>query len=454
MRLFVLILAPLIVVALIVGVWAYRDAEASAAERFDRSLLSTALAVSRDIAVTGGNALREDTRDLLRDTSGGAVFYHAYAPDGVFVTGYATPPLPPDAAAGDTAYTYFDAVYFGEPVRALRFAQQASIDGLSGLFTYTVWQATDVRDGFVETRTTPVFATIFSLIGALSLIVWFGVGRGLAPLVNLEEAIARRSIDDLSPIKRRIPQEVTGIVGRFNALLGELSASIRAKDAFISDAAHQLRNPIAGVIALAESVGNAGDHNAAAARAKDLREAAYDLGNLTNSLLTLERIKAGPVAMRTEDFDVVPILEALRQQTEKALQDRPVTLAFEPMDTPCHLYGDRVMFEQCIANVLHNAQVHSGPGLSKIMLSALSAKHDLTITVADDGKGIAPEDFERALDRFSQVGPSQGSGLGLPIAAAVVETFGGTISLSNEGETFAVTLTFPRPSQGENSGPS
>ena len=69
-RLTIVILGPLICVAALFGAWAYFDAQSNAAERFDRSLLSTALAISRDVAVQGGDALSEDTRDLLRDTSG------------------------------------------------------------------------------------------------------------------------------------------------------------------------------------------------------------------------------------------------------------------------------------------------------------------------------------------------------------------------------------------------
>lgn len=69
----------------------------------------------------------------------------------------------------------------------------------------------------------------------------------------------------------------------------------------------------------------------------------------------------------------------------------------------------------------------------------------LRIIVQDNGKGIAPEDFERALGRFSQVGPSTGSGLGLPIAAAVMHDHGGQIKLQNIDGEFCVEMTLPAP---------
>lgn len=445
-RLTIVILAPLIVIAVLFGVWAYVDAQSNAADRFDRSLLSTALAISRDTAVTGGDALSEETRDLLRDTSGGAVFYHVYAPDGVFVTGYATPPVSPVPVAADAAQTYYDAIYQGAPVRALRFSQSTSVDGLTGLFTFTVWQRTAVRDGFVKTRTRPVFLIIASLIGALAIIVWFGVARGLDPLADLEDAIDRRSASDLSPIKRRIPQEVTGIVGGFNDLVGELSRTLEAKNAFISDAAHQLRNPIAGVQSLAESVANAKTFAAAKERSEDLLVAARDAGKLANDLLTLERAQAKLPQDAKQVFAPMAILKDIADKADTMAKEHGIAFQTTLEDEQISLRGDPVMFEQAVLNLINNALIHGGAQLTAIALTTSGLQDRFEVSISDDGKGIAPQDFDRALGRFSQVGPSAGSGLGLPIAAAVAAALGGNIDLRNQDGRFSVTLSIPHTS--------
>jgi len=442
-RLTLIILLPLTFVAALVGAWAVFDAQRNAAERFDRSLLSTALAISRDSAATGGDALSEETRDLLRDTSGGAVFYHVYAPDGVFVTGYATPPVPPSPIPPETTQTYFDATYQGGAVRALRFSQTTTIDGISGPFTFSVWQKISLRDGFVASRTGPVFAIIAALIGALAIIVWFGVARGLAPLTELEDAIARRSATDLSPIKRRIPQEVTGIVARFNKLLNDLSRTLDAKNAFISDAAHQLRNPIAGVLSLAESVANAKTLDDKNERSADLLDAARGAGQLANNLLTLERAQATVPDENITRFDPFMVLQDIVERLDKAARERNIIFSADLADRTLHLSGDPVMFEQAILNIAHNAIDHGGPGLSRIDLTAKAVGDTFTVSVRDDGKGIAERHFDRALGRFSQIGPSAGSGLGLPIAAAVAESFGGKITLRNIDAKFEVVLSCP-----------
>lgn len=448
-RLTVVILAPLLLIAGLIGAWAFSDAEANASERFDRSLLSTALAISRDTAVTGGDALSEVTRDLLRDTSGGAVFYHVYAPDGVFVTGYATPPVPPANTDLQDPQVYFDAVYQGAPVRALRFTQNMLIDGLNGPFTFTVWQDTDVRDGFLQSRTRPTFLIIASMIGALGLVVWFGVRFGLSPLLDLEEAISQRSPADLSTIKRRIPPEVSGIVSRLNMLLADMSKTLKAKDEFISDAAHQLRNPIAGVLSLADSLQGAKTLADAKQRGADVQLAAREAGNLANDLLTLERAKADPRPETLTDFDAVGVLQDLSKSFEREAKAAGIDFAYISQLDQALLYGDPVMFRQAILNILTNALAHGGDRLSEVNLAVNEVAGGFQVTVTDDGKGLAKQDFGRALGRFSQIGPSAGSGLGLPIAEAVAQGLGGSLSMESRAGNFVVVLEFPavgRPS--------
>ena len=122
-RLTAIILVPLLIIALAVGIWQLDYTRQKAEGIFDRSLLSTGLAIAADVARSGGDALSLETRDLLNDTSGGQVYYHAFAPSGVYVTGYATPlPAHPrllrPLATGFTAFTI-------PPISAARCARCA-----------------------------------------------------------------------------------------------------------------------------------------------------------------------------------------------------------------------------------------------------------------------------------------------------------------------------------------
>ena len=443
-RLTLIILCPLLVIAALVGFWAYRDAQSRAADRFDLSLLSTVLAISRDTALSGGDALSPATRDLLRDTSGGAVFYHVYAPDGVYVTGYATPPIPTDGSIDRAQQqTFFDATYRGVPVRALRFTDVMTIDGVAGQFNFTVWQEMSVRRGYVASLTARTFFVITSLLVALSMIVWFGVRLGLRPLLDLQRAIARRSSDDLAPIQRPVPPEVRGIVGTLNELLGELAATLRTKDQFISNAAHQLRNPIAGVLSMSEAVKSATTLDDAQERSETLVEAARETAALANALLAYERAKSPKPKADLTDVVLQDVIRAVDHRTREAREKQGITLTLDLPDDAVLLRADPVLLEEAILNLVTNALLHGGADLTTIRIAAKGRDGAILLTVTDDGVGLQPDQIPIATSRFGQIKATGGSGLGLPIAQAVVEGMGGRLTVTPATPGLCVTLWLP-----------
>ena len=449
-RLTLIILVPLMIIALAVGYWAATDAQTRAAERFDRSLLSTTLAITRDTALSGGDALRSTTRDLLRDTSGGPVFYHVYAPDGVFVTGYATPPVPPpEVIRQGPSQVYYDGDYQGQPVRVLRFIDAMSVDGLTGDFTFTVWQNIALRDGFVRDLSRRTFTVISTLLVALFLIVWFGVRLGLRPLLGLQQAIGQRTPTDLAPIRRPVPIEARGIVDTLNALLRALTDTIRAKDDFISNAAHQLRNPIAGVLAMSEAVASAQTMQAVRARSADLVEAAGQASDLANALLAFERARSlhSPDALRV--IDLVGLCDTVYRAARQGFDDRGfnnrgVDLTLTVPDAPVPMTAEPMLLEQALSNLLDNALKHAGAGLSRVEMVLEASATEIRISVIDDGVGLTAEQAAIALERFGQVSPRAGSGIGLSIVTAVAEGLGGRFDLLGTATGLTARLVFPR----------
>ncbi len=443
LRLTVIILVPLLVIAMGVGFWLVRDARDQAAGIFDRSLLTVALAVKGDVARSNGNAVSLETRDLLEDTSGGPVFYHVHAPNGYYITGFATPPvrLSPDPG-GDAPYSYYNSTYYGEEVRALRLRDVTTVDGITGTFTITVWQQVLVRDALMRDLAGRAFIVMAVLIGTVALVVWFGVLRGLRPLTNLEDAISQRSSDDLSPIRRQVPPEIRGLVRRLNFLFRQVEASMARQAVFISNAAHQLRNPIAGVLAMAEAVRSAPTDRAARERADELLVSARELKDLANKLLTLER--ASHAGGRRETLELGEVLEDVVDLYRVAARNRGVALTIALPDDEISALIDPVMMREALGNVIDNALKHGGPGMKRVAVSLATDGTCALIQVTDDGRGVAAKDIETVLARFGQAGPSEGSGLGLSIAEAVALAHGGAIGLArSEGGGLSVSVSVP-----------
>lgn len=443
-RLIVIILLPLLVVSLVAGTWQFRTTTARAENIFDRGLLSAALAISRDVAISGGDALSPETRSLVNDTSGGELFYHVFAPDGVFVTGYSTPPVPPNLGTVHTAEPlYYDAVYQQGDVRVLRFQDVTTVDGVSGTFNITVWQSADVRRSFVREVVSRSFAVIALLVACVALIVWFGIRLGLRPLLELEQAIARRSSTDLEPIRRSVPLETEGLVRTLNRLFDQVSRRISSKDEFISNAAHQLRNPIAGVLALAEAVQSAPNEDAAKRRSSELLQAARETSRLANQLLSFERARGADVSATGERLDICALGADVVESVLERAEDRDIELSFVRPDWPIMVFGDRVMLKEAVLNLLTNALVHGGERLRHITLTMEASTQNAVITVEDDGVGIPAHKHDQAKSRFGQAGSASGSGLGLPISNKVAENHGGSLEVGTPREGALVRITLP-----------
>lgn len=441
-RLTAIILGPLIVVAGMVGVWQVSNARQTAADVFDKSLLVAALAVAYDVAISGGDALSQRTREILSDTSGGTVFYHVYAPDGVIVAGYATPPVGiPSRSEEASAPIYFGATYLGRSVHGVRLQNRTQVDGFTGIFTTTVWQDSSVRSAFVRDLLLRSLLAIAGLIGALAVIVWFGVRLGLRPLTDLQAAIAQRSGDELSPIKRAVPVEVGGIVATINRLFGQVTKSMTAQSEFISNAAHQLRNPIAGVLSLAEAVDAAPDFEETKVRSRDLLHAARETANLSQKLLLLERAKSISPASAMETFNLDDAFEVW--SSEIGGNQNNVDVVFQAQNRLGQVTADPTMLREAVGNLVDNALIHGGATLRQVRVEGHRTDSAVTLTVSDDGVGLTDTGQALIGERFRTISATSQSGLGVSIVDAIAQGHGGSLEVLSPGKGVQARLHLP-----------
>lgn len=450
-RLFVMILTPLLLVSVLLGIWRYHAAQATAEALFDRGLLSAALAIARDVAISEGDALSPRTRALISDAGGGEVFYHVTGPGGIYVTGYAYPPRAEEPMS-ERGPLYLMADYRGEPVRVLRMSERTTIGNLTGETVVTVWQRLSDRAEWAAQLAWRAAALIAVLMATLAVVVWFGVQLGLRPLSGLLDAIDRRSPDDLSQIRRPVPAELTSIVATLNRLFGQVERSFEAHQAFISDAAHQLRNPAAALLSLAETLPDVQDPEERHRREQEMITAARKSARLANQLLSLERLRYDAPATSTP-FDLNEVARQVGTDMAPDLLHGDIAFSFDCSPEPLPVAGDPVLIGEAIRNLIDNALCHGGPELTAIRMQTCRAGERASITVADDGRGMPPEAISVAFRRFGQLNPGSGSGLGLPIVKEVARLHGGDISVipTDKGATLKLQLPLREGRQG-NSG--
>ena len=441
LRLLTLILIPLLLVASGALVWQYKQSEKSSELVFEQKLSIMALAIFRDLLATEGENLSPVTRSLFEEAAGARFFYHVKGPDGSFVTGYSAPPRRPATVKLDPQQpVFFQSTHRGKPVQVVQLLELAEIDGLSGEVIVSVWQGLDQSRQFTARLSRQGLIIAGVLLLTASLVVMFGIRIGLRPLESLEAAIIRRTGTDLSPIRRKVPFEVRQIVTRLNSLFAEVAKAQHEKDRFISNATHQLRNPIAGIQSLAEVTRDASTLAEARQRNAELLSASRQLVRLTEQLLSYERIHNKHP--RLEPVRLDGWLEHVATAQADRILGSGIEFAFEANCGSAMVLADGLVLEQAIVNIIDNALKHGGPVLSMIQLSSHEEGDWLVIRISNDGTPVAGAEQDRLFERFEQstAGGGAGLGLGLAIVREACLLHGGHAGIDPAGQTFLISL--------------
>lgn len=293
-----------------------------------------------------------------------------------------------------------------------------------------------------------IFELTRSLVIGLPLLVilfaagtWLMVGRTLRPVEDIRAEVASISHRRLD---RRVPtpstnDEIGRLARTMNEMLGRLEdASNRQRD-FVGNASHELRSPLAAFrtqleVAAAHPEGADWPSLAASLMADSNR-----MEGLVHDLLFLAREDAEDTRpLKPVDLDDVVLEEVARIRSTCPAEVRTEGVGAAP------LLGHSEDLVWLVRNLLDNACAHAS---SRVDVTLTTTDGRVELIVADDGPGVAPEDRTRIFDRFYRADPvrnrhSSGTGLGLAIVAAVVETHGGTIDVTDgdPGARFVVSL--------------
>jgi len=259
--------------------------------------------------------------------------------------------------------------------------------------------------------------------------VWLAVRHGLRPLRRLSDRIAHRGVDDLSPVGVD-PRyaELKPLVSALDALLSQLRAKIKREHAFVQDAAHELRTPMAVISAQAHVLAKAADAEARLEAEQRMDHAIARASHLVQQLLVLARIDADrPAAPALED--VAQLARQEIAQCAPAAMAREIELSLDAPDAlPMRLEAHA--FQSVLHNLVDNAVRYGSEG-GRVAVELRREAGALVLVVADDGPGIAPAERELVFDRFYRAAgqDAAGSGLGLAIVKQAALRLGGSVTL-------------------------
>ena len=233
----------------------------------------------------------------------------------------------------------------------------------------------------------------------------------------------------------------------------ELAAANSAKSEFLANMSHELRTPLNAVIGFSQLIYDQAYGPVGIAKyveyAKDINDSGNHLLCLINDILDLSKIEAGMLELDEEIVDVAQIIRSAHVLLKERAEAGGVVLKHEiPADLPA-LRADERKLKQILLNLLSNAVKFTPAGGHVELRAATDAEGGFSISVADDGIGIAPEDMAKAMAPFGQVDSTlsrkyDGTGLGLPLTLALVELHGGDLTLESvAGSGTRATVRFP-----------
>ncbi|MDQ3770855.1 MAG: HAMP domain-containing histidine kinase [Actinomycetota bacterium] len=281
------------------------------------------------------------------------------------------------------------------------------------------------------------------LLLVVAFTTWSVTGRSLSPVESMRKEVAGISQADLH---RRLPlpsgnDEVARLARTLNGMLERLDETRKREQRFVSDASHELRNPIAAIrhlteVALAHPAGTSLEVLAEEVLFEDLR-----LQNLAEGLLLLARadertLEVSAVPLDLDDL-VLDEARRLKQTTSLRIETAGVNAA--------RTKGDRVHLQRVIQNLADNAARHA---TSIVSFSVQEVERHVSLRVDDDGPGVPVGSREFIFERFARLDHARdrkhgGTGLGLAIVAEIVAAHEGRTSVQESplgGARFEVFL--------------
>lgn len=307
-----------------------------------------------------------------------------------------------------------------------------------------VGEATDARDHLAGEVLAQLVQPLLVALPLLGLLVWFGVGGALKPIDRIGTALARRDPQYLAPLEGEVPREIAPMVERLNSLLERVQSSLEGERRFTSDAAHELRTPLAALktqLQVAQGAGDNSEREQAIAKAIAAGDRAT---HLVEQLLTLARLEHDTWKRQADQVDLRSLAAQALADAAPAAVNKNISLSLES-ETGLAITGHGGLLAILLRNLIDNALRYSPPE-TEVVVSVRHDANEVVLEVQDQGPGIPPAESESALRRFHRLEGEEasGSGLGLSIVARIAQLHNAQLDLLEgaEGKGLKVRLRF------------
>lgn len=378
-------------------------------------------------------------------------FYAVTTLDGRFLTGYNDLPQPhelpsPIAVENSALLTpkYYDAQYKGNDVRFITLSKQLIEADNSENVLVTLGQTTLARSQLANEMGSFVIQFLIVFFCVTFSLLMFGIWQVLRPLKSLKNAIDSRHSTELTPLNTDVPVEIRPLLETINFFMSQLNTTLERLKRFTSEAAHQLRTPLAGLNLQAQNALVEKDEQIRQKQLLDIIQSSSLLSETVHHLLNEASVTH---RLRSEAFTLISLdtitKDVCRSLVVWALESNVEIEYFGEIEV--QILGDEVALTQMLRNIIENAVKYS-PQNSLVKVSLYKEEGRICLSVADQGIGISDDDKQHVFERFyrSKHNQTTGTGIGLSIAKEVANHHRALFLLEdNEPHGLIIKVLFP-----------
>lgn len=281
---------------------------------------------------------------------------------------------------------------------------------------------------------------LVALLGSLGLL-WLGVGKGLAPLNRMRDALRRRSPDSLEPLQvRALPSELQPLLETQNQLFQRIGQTIERERRLTGDAAHELRSPLTAIKTHLQ-VARMTDGKVREQALEHAEQGADRLHRTLEQLLLLARVEG---SLSFDDGVQYSAEQIARQAIQDAGLGDNRRIVLQAAAPAGQVFPDMpaALAVAALRNLLDNALRHSAAD-APVELHVQVEANTVGFLVRDHGPGIDAQNLQHVTQRFWRNGHSEGCGLGLAIVQAIVQRCACSLTFDSHADGLRVLLQMP-----------
>jgi len=334
---------------------------------------------------------------------------------------------------------YFDAEIYNQPVRMVSILvknQQTP----EKVFIHVAETLNKRREMMVDILLADLIPQVL-LVVLISLYLFKNINRGLWPLQQLASQIAHRSPRDLSPIEDTdVYLEVKTLTDTINELFERLNSVIASQQRFITNAAHQLRTPLAGLKLQAEVAQYEKNPDAIQPTLHQIQSSAERMSHLITQLLVLARSEQIEKRYKFKRIDLRLLVRDVCIEWVPKAMFKKIELSFDDPGQAIFVQGDALLLSELLGNLIDNAIAY-GMVNGKINVKLLAHPWPC-LQVEDNGIGIPYSEQKRIFERFYRISDNlgDGCGLGLAIVKEIADLHQAQVELRSQPATLGTEM--------------